>query len=119
MKRLRVNLRNRKQFDFGSFIQNRYRLFIKRFTEENKETFEQLNFWLSFIITDPSKLPMDAEDFTESGMSELDNLSEWYWEAKIECMNQEVSRQSADLSVRAGFLSVMSERKKLYLHKID
>ena len=45
---------------------------------------------------------MDAEDFTKSGMSELDKLSEWYWQAKLDCMNQE-----------------MSEWRKLYQYKIN
>jgi len=86
---------------------------------------EQLDFWLSFIIFDPRKLPTDAEDFTDYGMDELDKLSAWYGENKIDRMQREVSRQPADIDpVKLklewqGFLSVMSERKKLYQHKID
>ena len=75
---LSANVHNTTQFDSGSFIQNRYKLFIKRFPEEITEAFEQLDFWLSFIIFNPSKIPMDAEDFTEYGVPELDKLSEWY-----------------------------------------
>ena len=44
MKHLKANLRMTNQSDFGSFIQNRYKLFIKRFTDEITEAFEQLDF---------------------------------------------------------------------------
>ena len=69
IKPVSANLCNTNQFDFGSFIQNRCKVFIKRFTEEITEAFEQLDFWLSFIIFDLSKLPMGTEDFTESGVN--------------------------------------------------
>ena len=78
MKCLSANLCNIDQFDFVFLIHNGYKLFVKRFTEEIREAFEQLDFWLSIIIFDPSKLPVDAEDLTESGVPELDKLSEWY-----------------------------------------
>ena len=89
---------------------------LKRFTEEITEVLKQLDFWLSFIIFDPRKLRMDAKDFTEYDMLELDNLSEWYGEAKIDCMNQEVSHQPADIDpVKLklewqSFLSAISEQ---------
>ena len=80
-----ANLRNANQFDFDSFIQSTYMLFIEGLTKEITEAFEQLDFWLSFAISDPRKLP------TEYTMPELDKLSLWYGEAKIDCMNGEVS----------------------------
>ena len=122
---LSANLRNTNQFDFDSFIQRTYMLFIARFTEEITEAFEQLDFWLFFVIFDPRKLPPDEENFTEYSMSELNKLSLWYGEAKIDRMNGEVSSQPADIdlvklkSEWQGFLSVMSERRRLYQHKID
>ena len=67
-----ANLCNANQFDFDSFIQITYMLFIERFTEEITEAFEQLDFSLSFVIFGSGKLPTDEEDFTEYGMSELD-----------------------------------------------
>ena len=120
-----ANLCNTNQFDFDSFIQSTYMLFSERFTEEITEAFEQLDFWLSFVIFNPRKFPRDEEDFTKYGMSELDKLSLWYGEAKIDRMNGEVSSQPPDIdpvklkSEWQGFLSVMSERRKLYQHKID
>ena len=80
-----ANLRNANQFDFDSFIQSTYILFIEGLTKEITEAFEQLDFWLSFVISDPRKLP------TEYTMPELDKLSLWYGEAKIDCVNGEVS----------------------------
>ena len=41
---------------------------------------------------------MDAKDFTEYDVLELDKLSEWYGEAKIDSMNQEVLHQPADIN---------------------
>ena len=92
-----------------------YMLFTERFTEEITEAFKQLDFWLSFVIFDPRKLPTDKEDFTEYGMSELDKLSLWYGEVKIDHMSGEGSSQPADIdpvklkSEWQGFSSVMSE----------
>ena len=87
---LSANLRNASQSDFDSFIQSTYMLFIQSFTEEITEALKKLDFWLSFVIFDPRKLPTD-EDFTEYGMSELDKLSSFYGVAKIDHMNGEVS----------------------------
>ena len=58
-------------------------------------------------------------------MSELDKLSLWYGEAKVDHMNGEVSSQPSDIdpvklkSEWQEFLSVMSERRKLCQHKIN
>ena len=120
-----ANLRSSNQFDFNSFIENTYLPFIERFTSEINDAFEQLDFWLCFVIFDPRKPPKNTEDFNEYGICEIDNLAEWYGEAKTDRMNSEVSQQPADIDpVKLklewqGFLAVISERRKSYEHKID
>ena len=71
---------------------------------------------------EPRKLTTDTADFTEYGMLELDELSAWYGGSKTE---SRVSRQPPDANpVKLkqewrGFLSAMSERRKMYQHRVD
>ena len=118
-------LRSSNQFNFAFFIQNTYIPFAHRFTEEIQEAFKQLDFWLCFIIFDPRMLPNNEEDFIEYGKNELDKLASWYGEPKIDRMDGEESHQPPDINPInlkfewQGFLSVISERRRLYQQKID
>ena len=72
-----ANSRNLLQFSFNKFLTETYSPFVTRFIEEVKDAFKQLDFWLSFTVLDPRKLPEDVNGEEEYGEAEIEKLASW------------------------------------------
>ena len=91
------NLRNACKFSFERFRDKTFPSFINRFIEEIKEAFKQLDFWLSFCIFDPRKLPADLEHLDSYREYELEKLISWYGPLKSDTFKDVTTYQDADV----------------------
>ena len=67
--------KNYLSFSFDEFEKNVYLPFIELFIAKLKEAFQQLDFWLNFVIFDPQKLPDDLDNY---GNDEVNVLASYY-----------------------------------------
>ena len=95
------------------------------FIEELDNTFEQLEFWISFAIFDPCKLPERKEDIINYGKNELQELGEFYGTKKVDKFKGKVNTQDPDIDLTALkaewqlFKTLIFEKRQSYCSKVD
>lgn len=120
-----ANLRKSGTFKWDDFEKNVYSKFVRSFKAEIDGAFDQLQFWLKFIVFDPRKLPETMEDLDDYGRSEIDDLTSFYGQDKTDVYKGKSSYQKADINKEAtinewaGFKSIIFEKRKAYREKID
>ena len=112
-------------FKWDDFEKNMYCKFVHSFKAEIDGAFDQLAFWLNFIIFDPRKLPESRDDLEAYGRPEIDDLTSFYGQDKTDVYKGKSSFQKADINKEAslneweGFKSIIFEKRKAYREKID
>ena len=91
---LRLCGKNSSSFSFAEFEKNVYLPFIESFIAELKEAFQELDFWLNFVIFDPRKLPDDLDNY---GNEELNALASCNAGNQSDTYKGQVSEQPADI----------------------
>ena len=71
--------------------------FVDAFIEEINEAFEQLQFWLNFIIFDPRKLPRAKEELKIYGNKKLSELLSYYAVSKTDVFKANRTSIVADI----------------------
>ena len=114
-----------RPFDFDEFEAEVFLPFVNRFSEEVKEAFKQLDFWLSFVVFDPRKLPETKAELSTYGGEEIEKLSSHYGSVQTDTYQGQVSTQEADFDKTklviewGGFKDLMFERRRYYQMSID
>jgi len=120
-----ANLRKSTTFTWEDFEEKTYINFFKRFLLEIDSAFEQLQFWLNFIILDPRKLPAQQQDLDFYGDVELLELLSFYGEDRKNRYKGAENYQAADidkdvtLAKWPSFKNVMFQKRKAYEESID
>ena len=78
-----------------------YRKFVSSFKAEIDAAFDQLEFWLTFIVFDPIKLPEAREDLDVYGRLEKDDLTSFFGQDKTDVYKGKSSFQKADINEEA------------------
>ena len=109
----------------GRLLKNVYCKFVHLFKAEIDGAFDQLAFWLNFIVFDPRKRPESRDDLEAYGRPEIDYLTSFYGQDKTDVYKGKGSFQKADINKEAsineleGFKSIIFEKRKAYREKID
>ena len=117
-----ANFRKLGTFKWDDFEKNVYCKFVHSFKVEIDGAFDQLAFWLNFIVFDPRKLPESRDDLDAYGRPEIDDLTSFYGQDKTDVYKGKSSFQKADInSINEweGFKSIIFEKRKAYREKID
>ena len=83
------------QFDLCEFEEKVFIPFLDAL--QLKEAFSQLDFWLSFVVFDPKRLPEDQNLIVSYGGDEIEKLLSHYGKDHTNIYKGETLHQSADL----------------------
>ena len=89
---------NLKPFDLNDFEKTVFIPFLDAFIVEVQEAFSQLDFWLSFVVFDPRKLPEDQNLLDGYGDDEISNLLGHYGVNHSDEYEGKTNHQAADLN---------------------
>ena len=95
--------------------------FVDAFIEEINEAFEQLQFWVNFIIFDPRKLPKAKEELKIYGNKKLSELLSYYAVSKTDVFKANRTSIVPDIdfdkvkSELSSFKDLMFQKRENYL----
>ena len=114
-----------ENFEWERFAADVFQRFVLAFIEELDNAFGQLEFWMSFAIFDPRKLPERKEEIINYGKNELQELGEFYSTKKVDKFKGKVNTQDLDIDLTALkaewqlFKTLIFEKHQSYHSKVD